>query len=290
VNRPLTTMLRLPALVLALTLASAAPGAARAADPVLTVATSGGGSVAGPGIACPRDCAEPYVIRTIRVCEHTPENLPGQCEWVEEPQPQTITLTAQTPPGRQFTGWGGQCAGTGACTVTMDDDHAVTAAWAPSAVTPAATPAPAPAGGTGDGAATPPAAGGVTVTGVAPAAGHGSASVRPVRAPGSVRFILDYSYQRDTRAAWFTQLSLHGLARRTHVRVDCQGAGCPSHAGNLRLLLRRRLRPGARIAIQMTHARLAGRVVRLTIGRNRRPAVDARCLAPGSGKPRACGR
>jgi hypothetical protein len=54
--------------------------------------------------------------------------LPGQCGWVEEPHPQSITLSAQTPPGGKFTGWGGECSGTGVCKVTMDDDHSVSAA------------------------------------------------------------------------------------------------------------------------------------------------------------------
>jgi uncharacterized repeat protein (TIGR02543 family) len=289
VNRPPAppvTLGRLPAVTLALfAIAFGTPSAARAADPTLTVATSGGGAVTGPGIACPADCAEPYAIRTVRVCVHTPEMLPGQCGWVETPRPQSVTLTAQTPPGWQFTGWGGECSGTKTCTVTMDEDHSVSAAWAPVAAAPVDPSAPAP----DDGVATSPADGGVTVTGVAPDAGHGAASVRAVHTAGSVRFRLDYNYERDHRAAWFTALSLHDLARHTKVRVDCHGGGCPARAGSLRHLLGHRLRPGARIAVRITHPGLTGRLVGITVGRDRRPTVGARCIDPAGGKPRPCG-
>ena len=274
------------ALVLACLLVT--PGAARAADPVLTVTTSGGGAVTGPGIACPSDCAEPYAIRTVKVCVHTPENLPGQCEWVDDPRPQTVTLSAQTPAGWQFTGWSGDCGGTGACTIAMDDDHSVSAAWSPMAQPPAGG-SPAPAG--------PPSAsaqaGGVTVSGGAPAAGHGSATVQAVRAARALRFTLDYIYERDRHTAWFTTLSVSRLPRRATVRVGCRGGGCPDatrRVVTLHGLLRRRLRPGARIAIRITRPGLTGRFVALTIGRNRRPAVHSGCLPPGHRMPVACAR
>jgi hypothetical protein len=121
-----------------------------------------------------------------------------------------------------------------------------------------------------------------------PAAGHGSASVRAVRAARTVRFGLDYSYERDGRTAWFTTLSLRGLQRRTTVRLDCRAGGCPARGGSLHGLLGRRLRPGARIAIRITHPGLIGRLVRLTVGSNPRPTVRARCLTPGGGQARVC--
>lgn len=285
-NRPLAILGRLPAVTFAFAFAFGTPSAARAADPILTVATSGAGAVVGPGIACPANCSEPYAIRTIRVCEHTPENLPGQCEWVETPRPQSVTLTAQTPPGWQFTGWGGECRGTEACTVTMDEDHSVSAAWEP-------VPAPSgnlPGAPQGDGAATPPADGGVIVSGDGAGAGDGTTSVRAVHAAGNVRYRLDYSFQRDGRAMWFTALSVHELTRRTKVRVDCHGGGCPVRVGSLRHLLGRRLRPGARVAFRITHPGLTGRLIGLTVGRNRRLVVGARCIPAAGGRPRRCGR
>lgn len=42
---------------------------------------------------------------------------------------QSVTLTAAADSGSTFTGWSGACSGTGSCTVTMDADKAVTAAF-----------------------------------------------------------------------------------------------------------------------------------------------------------------
>ncbi len=44
----------------------------------------------------------------------------------------TASLTAGYVAGYTFTGWGGACAGTGACAVTLDSDRAVTATYAAS--------------------------------------------------------------------------------------------------------------------------------------------------------------
>jgi uncharacterized repeat protein (TIGR01451 family) len=41
----------------------------------------------------------------------------------------TVTLTATPDAGSTFTGWSGACTGTGPCTVTMDQDRAVTATF-----------------------------------------------------------------------------------------------------------------------------------------------------------------
>ena len=46
----------------------------------------------------------------------------------------TASLTAGYVAGYRFTGWGGACAGTGACDVVLDSDRAVTATYAASAV------------------------------------------------------------------------------------------------------------------------------------------------------------
>lgn len=47
-----------------------------------------------------------------------------------------VTLTATPDPGSTFTGWSGDCSGTGPCTVTMDQDRAVTATFDMTQVSP----------------------------------------------------------------------------------------------------------------------------------------------------------
>jgi hypothetical protein len=87
---------------------------AEAAPPIentLTVTlagASGGGSVASDpaGIACPPDCSENYVFTA------------------------TVELTATPAADHAFTGWSGDCSGTGACEVAMSDERTVIATFA----------------------------------------------------------------------------------------------------------------------------------------------------------------
>lgn len=85
----------------------------------LSVGVSGSGSVTGAGIDCPGDCAESY--------------RPGTA----------VTLTAHPAGGARFTGWSGDCAGTGGCTVTLDSARSVTATFGPAPQGAVATPTPA---------------------------------------------------------------------------------------------------------------------------------------------------
>jgi hypothetical protein len=77
---------------------------------VLTITQSGtgSGSVSSvpPGINCGDDCAESYLSDTL------------------------VTLNPQPLAGSSFTGWSGDCAGVGSCTVTMDSSRNVTVIFA----------------------------------------------------------------------------------------------------------------------------------------------------------------
>jgi hypothetical protein len=83
--------------------------------PALEVATAGGGTgtvISTPaGIACPSECSEAFARGT------------------------TVTLAATPSGGSTFTGWSGDCTGTGPCLLTMDVPHSVTASFAPPSVT-----------------------------------------------------------------------------------------------------------------------------------------------------------
>jgi uncharacterized repeat protein (TIGR01451 family) len=75
----------------------------------LTVAKAGSGSgtvsSSPAGIDCGATCATSFANGTM------------------------VTLTATPDAGSSFTGWGGDCTGTGPCVVTMDQDRAVTATF-----------------------------------------------------------------------------------------------------------------------------------------------------------------
>ena len=75
----------------------------------LTVNVSGGGSVtsAPAGIDCGLDCVQDYGDGTL------------------------VTLSETPASGFEFAGWSGDCAGTGACSVTMDQARSVTATFTP---------------------------------------------------------------------------------------------------------------------------------------------------------------
>ena len=73
---------------------------------MVAAAGSGSGQVTGPGIACPGDCTQSYTVDT------------------------EVVLHAAADPGSAFTGWGGDCAGAGECSVTMSSDRSVTATFA----------------------------------------------------------------------------------------------------------------------------------------------------------------
>jgi uncharacterized repeat protein (TIGR01451 family) len=73
----------------------------------LNVTVNGAGSVTSDpaGIACPESCSAPFADGA------------------------SVTLTATADDGSTFTGWGGACAGTEGCSVTMNADQSVTAAF-----------------------------------------------------------------------------------------------------------------------------------------------------------------
>ena len=76
----------------------------------LSVSKAGSGTVTGAGIDCGTDCSDLYKADEI------------------------VGLTATPSPGHTFTGWSGDCAGTGTCTVTMSQARSVIATFAPDSL------------------------------------------------------------------------------------------------------------------------------------------------------------
>jgi hypothetical protein len=83
----------------------------------VSLAGSGAGSVAGPGISCPR-----------AIDIRAGETGPGTCSASYVPGT-LVTLTATPASGSRFAGWSGACSGTRSCVVTMNSDQTVTAAF-----------------------------------------------------------------------------------------------------------------------------------------------------------------
>lgn len=82
---------------------------------------NGAGTITGTGIDCGSDCQEVFG--------------PGT----------QVTLTAEASAGSSFTGWGGACSGTGECSLTLDGDQSVSAAFSLSGVpVPPQPPTPLP--------------------------------------------------------------------------------------------------------------------------------------------------
>lgn len=78
----------------------------------LSVSTSVGGKVTGPGIDCPSDCTQNFSTF---------------------PLAQVATLTAEPSPGFSFAGWSGACTVTApSCVVFMSDNRSVSATFTPS--------------------------------------------------------------------------------------------------------------------------------------------------------------
>jgi hypothetical protein len=75
---------------------------------LLSVSLSGAGAVTGGGIDCPSSCTATEATNS------------------------TVVLIANPDPGQIFSGWSGDCTGTGlGCVVTMDEAKSVTATFAP---------------------------------------------------------------------------------------------------------------------------------------------------------------
>lgn len=71
----------------------------------VTKAGTGGGTVVATGIECPNDCSQFYPLETL------------------------ILLTPQGSGNGRFTGWSGDCSGTGSCAVVMSSARAITATF-----------------------------------------------------------------------------------------------------------------------------------------------------------------
>jgi hypothetical protein len=92
-------------------------------------------------------------------------------------------------------------------------------------------------------------------------------------------------------------LAITQLARGTHVRVKCQGRGCPFRSktrtagagGTVRFPeLARRLRAGIRLQVIVTRPGRVGKYTSFRIRANRPPTRVDRCMVPGAHSPRRC--
>lgn len=111
----------------------------------------------------------------------------------------------------------------------------------------------------------------------------------------NVTFAWDGDHNRAGQ--WFDRLAVTGIPKGSTVRVRCKGSSCPRHrqtfrvAGRhvrLRAFERKRLRPGTRLSVAVTHDDRVGVVKIMKIRRAKGPSIRTRCMAPGSSHRQRC--
>jgi hypothetical protein len=107
-----------------LTSLASSPDVATSTFKTLTVTVSGSGTITGGGISCPGTCSQSYPPGTV------------------------VSMSASPASGFTFSGWGGACSGTAACSVTMSGDAAVSGTFATTST--GGTGGTGGGGGTGD--------------------------------------------------------------------------------------------------------------------------------------------
>jgi len=150
---------------------------------VLSVSTSGSGTVTSSpgGIDCGPDCSQAYGPST------------------------QVTLTPTAAAGSSFTGWSGDCSGTGACTVLMDQARSVSATFA------------------GPVQETPPGSGGSAPAGESPAVGTtdtAGATTTPPTAKCIVPKVTGKAFAKAKRAILNAHCTLGRIARSFSARVQ----------------------------------------------------------------------
>lgn len=122
---------------------------------------------------------------------------------------------------------------------------------------------------------------------------------------GAVSSALEWSFDFNARFTTVTMLAVHGPPAGGVVIVNCNRGGCPFRTRTLHVhhgtrrqapgavsLLNlagpfghAKLRPHARITVEITAPGLVGKYYRFTTRLAKAPAVATACLAPGSAKP-----
>jgi hypothetical protein len=198
----------------------------------LTVATpgAGSGSVAGPGIDCGVDCTETYYHDTI------------------------VGLSAIPTGGSSFA-WGGDCSGSLACNLTMDEDRTVlatfTAAPGSGGGGPGSGGGGSPGGGGGDGTVPAPAAFGartlVTLT--------LAAKRIPAKGPLKARVANGNSFEITGRLSAGTVTRVSGeRKRRIKLKAKSFSVGASANrsvALKLQKVLRRVLQRDGKLALRL---------------------------------------
>lgn len=110
-----------------------------------------------------------------------------------------------------------------------------------------------------------------------------------------------FAVRASRRYTRFTSLTVSGAPRGSRVALRCRGRGCPFRRTSVKLassrtvrfskrLKRARLRPRARLTVQVTKPGFVGWVRTYTIRSSKLPSRKTYCLAPESPKPkRHCG-
>jgi putative metal-binding protein len=99
-----------------------------------------------------------------------------------------------------------------------------------------------------------------------------------------------------------TSFYVRSVPAGTKLTLRCSGKGCPFKSTSVTVkaasarfsllprMRRAKLRSGARLELQLTHAGMIGKVIRWTIRTSKAPRRSNLCLAPGAEQPTSCSR
>jgi len=127
------------------------------------------------------------------------------------------------------------------------------------------------------------------------APGPGGTTVLPTVT--TVRSPISFGWDVKKRYTLLTRVVVRALPPGARITLTCTGKGCPkkatirptvSTADLTKRFARRQLAPGAKVELRVLADNAIGKVVTVTIRKNKDPSLKTTCLSPGATRPQRC--